>query len=57
MTSLPTFDQVATLPILAKGSVTPDFITAIGHMHIRHYLEIGVDCSHLLCNDAGVTQG
>ncbi|MEW1822185.1 thioesterase family protein [Arthrobacter sp. NPDC080031] len=57
MTSLPTFDQVAALPILAKGSVTPDFIDANGHMNIRHYLEIGADCSQVLCDDSGAPQG
>ena len=46
--TLPTYDDVLTLPALMEGSVTSDFIDVNGHMNIRHYLDYGATSADVI---------
>ena len=52
--TLPTYDDVLTLPALMEGSVTSDFIDVNGHMNIRHYLDYGATSADVIIRRIGI---
>jgi acyl-CoA thioester hydrolase len=54
---VPSFDQVMELPAWVDTLVTADFIDENGHMNVRHYLELDVLGTTLLCTGTGIDDG
>jgi acyl-CoA thioester hydrolase len=54
MTNLPTFDEIAELPVLAESLVWRDQIDANGHMNILHYLAFDARGTTAVAEDVGV---
>lgn len=50
----PEFDQVASLPTVNEGTVTPEFIDLNGHMNILHYLDHLAWGADTICSNAGI---
>jgi acyl-CoA thioester hydrolase len=52
--TVPSYDDVLTLPALLEGKVEPEFIDINGHMNIRHYLDYGAMGADVLIRRIGI---
>ncbi|WP_028652674.1 thioesterase family protein [Nocardioides halotolerans] len=52
--SLPSFEDVTSLPTRLDGLVTPDFIDANGHMNVQHYLRAAASGASAWCEEIGI---
>ncbi|GAA1743052.1 thioesterase family protein [Aeromicrobium alkaliterrae] len=55
MSNLPSYEQVAALPVTLRQVVPPEFIDQNGHMNIQHYLVLGATGVASLYRELGMS--